>query len=320
MKKQDIEICAIQLKTQSKFVIILCLFRAPSGNLRNFLKTLEKILAKLNKAKNEFVICGDTNINFAEMINNKTTLINLLKTYNLVHTVYFPTRLTDRSATSIDNIFIDADRSHFINTYLQYFNACFVTRKARVEHKRDQWITRGIKISTRRKKELYLLSRLTNSQILINHYKKYCKILSTVIFAAKRLYFSKLIQNSDNKTKSAWNIVTKENGHFKCKSDIQRLNFNNNTITNQQEIATIFNNYFLTIADTINTNNNNKNDKKGNQQGQYSSNFPTKEINKMNWKYVTTHEIEKTIRTLKTKNSYGFDEIPNKTIKISCFL
>jgi hypothetical protein len=38
----------------------------------------------------------------------------------------------------------------------------------------------------------------------------------------------------------------------------------------------------------------------------------------MNWKYVTTHEIEKTIRALKTKNVYGFDEISNKTIKLSC--
>ena len=32
-KEQDIEICAVQLKLQKNTVIILCLYRAPSGNL-----------------------------------------------------------------------------------------------------------------------------------------------------------------------------------------------------------------------------------------------------------------------------------------------
>ena len=54
------------------------------------------------------------------------------------------------------------------------------------------------------------------------------------------------------------------------------------------------------------------------QQGQYFPNLPTKDINKMNWKHVTTHEMEITIRSLKPKNSYGFNEISNKIIKSSC--
>ena len=72
------------------------------------------------------------------------------------------------------------------------------------------------------------------------------------MLAAKRFYYNKLIHNSENKTKSTWKIINKEKGSAKIKSDIQCLQFNNNTTTNHEEIATIFNNYFLSIADTIN--------------------------------------------------------------------
>ena len=34
------------------------------------------------------------------------------------------------------------------------------------------------------------------------YYKKYCKIFSKVVLAAKRMHFNKIIQNSENKIKS----------------------------------------------------------------------------------------------------------------------
>jgi len=38
----------------------------------------------------------------------------------------------------------------------------------------------------------------------------------------------------------------------------------------------------------------------------------------MEWKYTTTEEIERTIKFFKTENSYGYDEISTKILKISC--
>ena len=37
----------------------------------------------------------------------------------------------------------------------------------------------------------------------------------------------------------------------------------------------------------------------------------------MNWQYASTYEIEKIIKSLKTKNSSGYDEILNRIIKLS---
>jgi hypothetical protein len=43
----------------------------------------------------------------------------------------------------------------------------------------------------------------------------------------------------------------------------------------------------------------------------------TKPINKIKWKYVTMHELEKIIKSLKSKNSYGYKGTSNKVIKLS---
>jgi len=54
-----------------------------------------------------------TNINYLESNNKKNQLDNLLGTYNLIDTVFFPTRIVNNSASLIDNIFID-NRSYTI--------------------------------------------------------------------------------------------------------------------------------------------------------------------------------------------------------------
>ena len=57
----------------------------------------------------------------------------------------------------------------------------------------------GIKITSQHKRDLYLLCRNTNNPKLKPHYKTYCRILSEVIMTAKKLYYNKLIINSNNK-------------------------------------------------------------------------------------------------------------------------
>ena len=111
-KEQDIEIAAVQLKLNEKNVIILCLYRTPSGNFDYFLNKLGNILNSLHNHKTKFIICGD--INYLETNNKKKQLGNLLGTYYLIDTVYFLTRITNNSVTLIDNIFIDNRRNYTI--------------------------------------------------------------------------------------------------------------------------------------------------------------------------------------------------------------
>jgi exonuclease III len=109
-KEQDLEICAIQLVTKSSNLIILSLYRAPSGDINEFLKRLDAILMYLYSPKSEFIICGHINMNCLNENSHKHQINSLLKTYNLSHTVSFATRVQNSSSTAIDNIFIDNAR------------------------------------------------------------------------------------------------------------------------------------------------------------------------------------------------------------------
>jgi hypothetical protein len=61
-KEQDLEICAIQLETRTSNLVILSLYRAPSGDFKQFLRGLDATLKYLYNTKTEFLICGEINI------------------------------------------------------------------------------------------------------------------------------------------------------------------------------------------------------------------------------------------------------------------
>ena len=89
-------------------------------------------------------------------------------------------------------------------------------------------------------------------------------------------------------------------------------------MNNPEEIANTFNYYFSTVADIAFGNIKGNNDSKDNMG---PSNYLITNLNntfsRINWKYATTYEINKIIKSLKTKNSYGYDKIPTKILKLS---
>ena len=64
----------------------------------------------------ELIICSDINIIYLESSNKKDQLDSLLNTYNLTDIASSPTRITNNSATLIENIFIDNRRSQTIQS------------------------------------------------------------------------------------------------------------------------------------------------------------------------------------------------------------
>jgi hypothetical protein len=103
--------------------------------------------------------------------------------------------------------------------------------------------------------------------------------------------------------KSTWEIINEERGKAKKGIDVQSLIIDNNEITNQNQIANIFNNYFLSIMDTINSNNNNHRNTNMTYPINYLENSFRKPFANIHWQYTSTYEITKIIKSLKTKNS-----------------
>jgi len=320
--EKDIEICAVKIELQSIVLCILTVYRPPSGNFNHFLEIIEAVLQFIYSPSLRIIICGDININYLLISEQRKQLDNLLLLYSLVGVVDFPTRITNTSSSSIDNVFIDVSGFHdytvfpfpnglsdhdaqilalrslypgqssgakferivdqqtttdfifalsneswsntfnaddvnqmynsFLNTYLRIFYASFPLTRVANKNKGNQWITPGILISCKRKRELFLLLRTTNNPILKQYYKKYCNILVKVIREAKRMTYSARILASHNKTKTTWTILNELLGRKQFSNIIQKLTVDGTHLTNQQCIAEGLNKYFTSIVDVIN--------------------------------------------------------------------
>ena len=93
--EKDLETYAVELETGASKLIVLSIYRAPTGDFSQFLKRLDDTLKYLYKPKTEFLICGDINADYLleSSREKKKHLSSLLTTYNLSHTINFATRI-----------------------------------------------------------------------------------------------------------------------------------------------------------------------------------------------------------------------------------
>ena len=91
-KKKDIEICAVKLKLNDTPVCVITVYRSPLGNFNHFLQSIDAVLQTLYTPAQSFIICGDININYLVVSEQRKQLDNLLLLYNLKSIVDFPTR------------------------------------------------------------------------------------------------------------------------------------------------------------------------------------------------------------------------------------
>jgi len=117
----------------------------------------------------------------------------------------------------------------------------------------NNWITKGIKISCINKRELFLRYRENkDNKQLMNHYKKYCKILKNVINEAKKQSFYKQVVVSSNKVKTAWKIIKDNTGNSHYDDSINKIKSENGLLKNPIEIANAFNEYYINTITNLN--------------------------------------------------------------------
>ena len=117
--------------------------------------------------------------------------------------------------------------------------------------------------------------------------------------------------------KATWDIINREKGKTQFSSLTKEISHEGNVICDQIIIANLFNKYtLLNLAGPgQGTNNNEKSNITNSIEflgRHYEKPFPA-----IKWQFTSTKEIIKTIRTLKTTNSAGYDEISNRLLKLS---
>ena len=147
--------------------------------------------------------------------------------------------------------------------------------------------------------------------------KEYCKTLSSVIIAAKKKYYDEQILNSNNKAKTTWNIVKTVTNNNRKSDNMISMNIDNYPTSNPVTIANAFNTYFSSVAREL-IQKLPENNHFAQIDPLINLNFNSKTpISSLRFKYTTTYEVNKIIQSLKTKDSYGYDGISSRILKIS---
>ena len=228
------------------------------------------------------------------------------------------------SNTMIDTIF-----NNFLNIYLRIFNNSFPRCNFTVKKKSKGWIMTGIITSCNRKKALYILQRKVNNYALRLYYKKYCEVLTDIIKLAKKKHYDKLISESQNKTKTAWNIIkslTNKQKDIDNQGELE-LKIEGHIIKQPKILADAFNKYFTeTVEESINQikqqnlydcNLDNNRVKNQDSYMKYLAHLPLKSIPQITWGPVNGKEVYEICKSLKWKKSAGYDEIPAWVVKQS---
>nr|CAI5831225.1 unnamed protein product [Callosobruchus analis] len=99
--------CSVsEIKIGKDSIIVMSVYRPPSGNIDDFVVNMDEILSKfVNREKCKIFVAGDFNIHMHYENSHRLKLISLFNSYDLFHTIHDVTRINSYSATSIDNIF-----------------------------------------------------------------------------------------------------------------------------------------------------------------------------------------------------------------------
>ena len=181
----------------------------------------------------------------------------------------------------------------------------------------NPWVTKGILTSIRKRNKLYKLSLNHPTPSHIRSYRKYRNKLTSTIRLSKKLYFSNKLKNAEGKMLKViyhlrffWNVHgINELLNKKSRTLTQQtFNINGHKVDEPDEIANLFNEYFVNIGpdQASKIDRHNHDFKEFLPESSYPSLFlyPTDFI-----------EILNIVRSLKSSHSYSHDEVSTHLLK-----
>jgi len=103
-----IELLVIEIKRKALPNVVLgCVYRPPASDIDSFNFELESLLDSVLHINKPFLLAGDYNLNLLKCDDDVllSKFIDIMQSYNMQPSVTRPTRVTEFSATLIDNIF-----------------------------------------------------------------------------------------------------------------------------------------------------------------------------------------------------------------------
>lgn len=101
----EIELDIIEIIKIKSNIIIINIYRPPNTQLEIFFNVISQLLDKITKENKIIYLIGDFNINLYSHNPIAKNLLDLLLSYSLLPTINIPTRFSNNTITTIDNIF-----------------------------------------------------------------------------------------------------------------------------------------------------------------------------------------------------------------------
>lgn len=179
------------------------------------------------------------------------------------------------------------------------------------KHHRNPWMTNNLLVQINRKNDMYREWKSTsNIQEFANkkvNFKTYEKIVENNIIRAKHKYYHDTFLSQKNDIKKTWSTINGALNRNKYKSEYPiEFIVNGSGTSDPKDIANHFNTFFVNVTNNMDFG-----------RGEHDFNEYLSDVIHTKFKFnsVNENDIRSVITRLKTKTSYGKDEISNKLLK-----
>ena len=183
-------------------------------------------------------------------------------------------------------------------------------------HKGNKWITYGlIKSINSRDQKLLKLRQMKDGtpehQALKQNISCFNNILKKQIREAKKMYYHETFEKYKNDMKNTWKTIS----DILCKSSkksnaIKEIKIQNETISDSKDICNRFNEFFINIGPNLALN------IKPSKNVNYKSYLKKVVSSSFHFDLVNEEDVMKVVKSLKSKNSSGFDGLSTNLLKI----
>ena len=184
------------------------------------------------------------------------------------------------------------------------------------KHKGNKWITNGIikslKFRDKLHKEMRSLNTNSPSSTIKQNLAVYNLLLKKSIREAKTIYYNNEFNQNRSNMRKMWNTISEiihkqKNNH----TSIKKICFQEKYISDQTEIANTFNDFFINIGPNLTKNITQKDQ----SNISYRKYINASILSSFNFQLIDDESLRKTLNSLRTKSSSGYDGISTRLLK-----
>ena len=239
----------------------------------------------------------------------------MIRSFSTQNVESFKEQLKNTDYSSVYNTnCVETSYTNYMNIYSKAYETAFPIKKLEIKNKyvkKQEWMTRGLIVSSGRKNKLFIRSKKKPTEHNVNRYKNFNNLYNKLCREARKTYYSDLIYSYGNDVKKTWSVIREIIQKSRTKNELPNTFMVDDTpISDGRTIANKFNTFFSCVGK-------NKNENIETVKTNYDRHLTEKHPNSFFMTPVTPENLIKASKTIKPKTSQSHDKISNKMMKLT---